>query len=281
MTLTPRRLGHERTTVEKVRTAAFLIVLHAVPVIAIVTGTTAADWWMFAVMYPGLGMLVGTGLHRYFAHHAFRTSRPFQFLLATATSLTFTDPIGFAGKHRIHHRFSDTEDDVHSPDQGWFSCWFWSLADDGLSDDDVVRAAPDLAKFPELMLLHRWFWVPGVVFAGALLMIGGFSLLAIGYALAIVVVMNISSAVNYVCHRWGTRRFETADKSRNNLLVAILSWGEGWHNNHHFYPAGAQSGYAWWEVDCNYYLIRALAALRLVWDVRGYPEHIRQQVGAT
>lgn len=279
MTLTPRRHGHDRTRAEKVRTAVFLVVLHALPVIAIATGTSAADWWMFAVMYPGLGMLVGTGLHRYFAHHAFRTSRPFQFFLATATSLTFTDPIGFAGKHRIHHRYADTEDDVHAPDDGWFSCWFWSLADDGLSDDDVVRAAPDLAKFPELMLLHRWFWVPGIAFGALLVAVGGFSRLAMGYALAIVVVMNVSSAVNYVCHRWGTRRFETPDKSRNNLVVAILSWGEGWHNNHHFYPASAKSAYAWWEIDCNYYLIRFLALVGLVWDVRVYPAQIEQHVG--
>jgi len=280
MTLTPRREGHQRTRVEKVRTAVFLVVLHAMPFVAIATGTAPADWWLFAALYPGLGMLVGTGLHRYFAHHAFRTSRPFQFLLATGTCLTFSDPVGFAGKHRIHHRYSDTDDDVHSPSQGWFSCWFWSLADDGLSDDDVIRAAPDLAKCPELMLLHRWFWVPGVAFAAALFAIGGFSLVAIGYVLAIVVVMNVASAVNYVCHRWGTRRFETADRSRNNLLVAILSWGEGWHNNHHYYPASARSAYAWWEVDCNYYLIRGLAALGLVWDVRGYPEQVRQPVEA-
>lgn len=281
MTLTPRRLGNRRTPVEVWRTAAFLVVLHAIPLVAILTGTTRADWIMFAVFYPGLGMLIGTGLHRYFAHHAFRTSRPFQFLLGLGTTLTFTDPIGFAGKHRIHHRYSDTEDDVHSPDDGWFSCWFWSLADDGLSDDDVIKAAPDLARVPELMLLHRWFWVPGITFALLTFAIGGFSMFAIGYVLAVVVVMNVSSAVNYVCHRWGSRRFATEDRSRNNAIVAALSWGEGWHNNHHFYPASARSGFAWWEIDFNWYLIRTLAALGIVWDVREYPESIRERAEAT
>lgn len=281
MTLTPRRQGNRRTAVEKWRTAAFLVFLHVVPIIAIVNGTTRADWVMFWVMYPGLGMLIGTGLHRYFAHHAFRTSRPFQFLLAVGTSLTFTDPIGFAGKHRIHHRYSDTEDDVHSPADGWFACWFWSMADDGLSDDDVVRAAPDLAKVPELMLLHRWFWVPGVLFAATTLAIGGFSMFAVGYLLSIVVVMNVSSAVNYVCHRWGSRRFNTEDLSRNNLIVAIVSWGEGWHNNHHHYPTSARSAYAWWEIDFNWYLIKTLAALGLVWDVRDYPEAAHAHAEAT
>lgn len=277
MSLTPRRQGHRRTFGEKARAGAFLAVLHIVPLVAIVTGTTAADWWMFAVMYPGLGMFVATGLHRYFAHHAFRTSRVFQFLLGSASCLLFTDPIGFAGKHRIHHRYSDTEDDVHSPDQGWWTCWVWSLADDGLSDDDVIRATPDLARYPELMFIHRWFWVPGFAFAGFLVAAYGFSRMAIGYAFAILVVMHVSSAVNYVCHRWGTRRFETGDLSRNNLLVAILSWGEGWHNNHHFYPSSARAGLTWWEIDCNYYFIRLLEKLGIVWDVRTYPEHVHEQ----
>ena len=280
MTLTPRRQGRHRSQGEKVRATVFIAVLHAMPVVAIVAGTTLRDWVTAAVMYAVLGMLVGTGLHRYFAHHSFRTSRPFQFLLGGATCLNFTDPIGFAGKHRIHHRYSDTEDDVHSPNQGWWSCWYWSLADDGLSDDDVVQATPDLARVPELMLLHRWFWVPGFLFAAAMFAAGGFSFLAIGYVLPVVTVLNASSAVNYVCHRWGTRRFETGDLSRNNLWIALVSWGEGWHNNHHFYPGSARSGFAWWEIDCNYYLIRLLAALGIVWDVRGYPEHAHRRAEA-
>jgi stearoyl-CoA desaturase (delta-9 desaturase) len=281
MPLVPRTAGHGRTAFEKWSAGIFLATLHTLPIIAIWRGTVAADWWTAAAIHLMIALLVGTGLHRYFAHHAFRTSRAFQFLLAVGTCLTFTDPIGFAGKHRIHHRYADTEDDVHSPFHGWWSCWFWSLADDNLSDADVLAATPDLVKFPELRLVHRFFFFPGLLLGGSLWLIGGFSRMAIGYALALVLLLNITSAVNYVCHRFGSRRYDTDEGSRNNIIVAILSWGEGWHNNHHRYPVAARAGFAWYEIDVNYYLIRALAALGIVWGVREVPARVLQEGGLT
>lgn len=266
-----------RTPFEKTVAAFFLLAVHTAPLVAIATGTTRADWITFAAVHVMLALLVGTGLHRYFAHHAFRTSRPFQLLLGAATCLTFTDPIGFAGKHRIHHRYSDTDDDVHTPHDGWWSCWLWSYASDGLTDRQVREAVPDLMRYPELALLHRVFWLPGLVFGAALFAWGGFARLAIGYALAVAVLLHFTSAVNYVCHRWGTRRFETGDDSRNNWLVALITWGEGWHNNHHYYPASARAGFYWWELDANYWLIRLLAAIGLVWDVREVPERVLRE----
>lgn len=276
MPLTPRSAGHRRTRIEVSRAGFFLALVHVVPIAGLLAGPVAADWATFAGVHVMLALLVGTGLHRYFAHHAFQTSRAFQFVLALGTCLTFTDPIGFSGKHRIHHRYSDSDDDVHSPDDGWWSCWIWSLADDGLSDGDVIAAVPDLARVPELMFLHRWFWVPGLVFAGALYAIGGFTRMAIGYVFALVLLLHLTSAVNYVCHRWGTRRYSTRDASRNNALVAALTWGEGWHNNHHYYPGAARAGFAWWEIDVNYLVIRALATVRLVWAVRDVPTDVRR-----
>jgi stearoyl-CoA desaturase (Delta-9 desaturase) len=279
MPLTPRREGHQRTTLEKCRAGFFLFAVHAMPVVAILRGTVLPDWITALVVHLTLAFLIASGLHRYFAHHAYRTGRVFQFLLAAGTCLSFTDPIGFAGKHRIHHRYSDTEDDVHNPEDGWWSCWVWSLADDGLSDGDVIAAAPDLARVPELMLLHRYFWVPGVSFAAILFAIGGFSLVAIGYVFALMCVLHLTSAVNYVCHRWGSRRYATDDASRNNIVVALLTHGEGWHNNHHHYPTSARAGFAWWEIDANYVAIRILAALGIVWEVREVPAHVRQRGG--
>jgi len=256
--------------------AVFLLLAHALPIVAIVTGTTLTDWVTFGVVHVSLALLLGTGLHRYFAHHAFRTSRGFQAVLGTATCLTLTDPIGFAGKHRIHHRTSDTADDVHSPVHGWWQCWFWHLANDGITDEDVMRSAKDLARYPELVLLHRWFWVPAAFLGAAFYAWGGFSRLAIGYLLALALLLNLTSAVNYVCHRWGTRRYPTNDNSRNNLVVAVLTYGEGWHNNHHYYPGAARAGFFWWELDINYLLIRTLAVLRLVWNVREVPERVKR-----
>src|SRR4051794_13941654 len=126
MTLTPRRAGGKRTTLERYRSGAFLLAIHTIPIVAIVTGTVRADWITALAVHFALAFFIASGLHRYFAHHAYSTSRAFQFVLAVGSSLTFTDPIGFSGKHRIHHRYSDTEDDVHSPDEGWWSCWVWS-----------------------------------------------------------------------------------------------------------------------------------------------------------
>lgn len=280
MPLAPAWSGAGRSRREVFLAGGFLVVLHLLPVAAVVRGTTTADWVTFAGVHVALALALGTGLHRYFAHHAFATSRPFQALLGLATCFTFTDPIGFAGKHRIHHRYSDTEHDVHTPEHGWWSCWFGSLANDGLTDTQVLAATPDLARFPELRVLHRWFWVPGILLGAGFYAVGGFSRMAIGYGLALVLLLNLTSAVNYVCHRWGSRRYETRDASRNNWLIAVLTYGEGWHNNHHYYPASARAGFFWWELDVNYWLIRLLAFLGLIWDVRDVPEGVRAREAA-
>jgi stearoyl-CoA desaturase (delta-9 desaturase) len=279
MPLPPRPAISQTPPVMISLATVFLIVLHALPIIAIAMGTTAADWWTFAATHLFIALAVGTGLHRYFAHHAFRTSRFVQALIAVGTCIAFTDPIGFSGKHRIHHRWSDTEGDPHSPVHGWFSCWIWSLADDHLSNADVTGACPDLMRYPELRWLHRFYWVPGITLGAVYFAWGGLPRLGVGYALALASVLHITSAVNYACHRWGSRRYDTSEGSRNNVIVAVLSWGEGWHNNHHRYPMAARAGFAWWEIDVNYYLIRTLALVGIVWDVREVPADVRADGG--
>ena len=134
MPLAPRPADSQKPWWDTARVVAFLVVLHALPVAGLLAGPTAADWWTFGATHLTLAFFVASGLHRYFAHHAFRTSRLGQVVLAVGGCVAFTDPIGFAGKHRIHHRYSDTDGDPHSPNEGWFSCWIWSLADDHLTD---------------------------------------------------------------------------------------------------------------------------------------------------
>lgn len=253
---------------------AFLGTIHVVPIIAIARGTTTAAWIIFAIVYLVLSMSVGVGLHRYFAHRSFKTSRAFQFLMAIGATLSFTDPIAFTGKHRLHHRHSDTEQDVHTPLQGFLHCWFGSLIDEGYSDEEVIARARDLLKFPELRLLHRFSYAPGLALAAIMFQLGGFVLLAIGYVAALALLLNLTSSVNYFCHLYGSRPYETRDDSRNNCWVSLLSFGEGWHNNHHFYPTSARAGFEWWQFDPVYWVIRVLEALGVVWQVRGVPARI-------
>ena len=264
-----------RSSFERARGYAFILVIHALPVVALAQGAEPRVWLMFAGMYVVLSMSVGVGLHRYFAHRAFKTSRIFQFLLGIGATLSFTDPIAFTGKHRLHHRYSDTEEDVHTPLQGFLRCWFGSVVDEGYTDEEVMARARDLTQFPELRLLHRYFFLPGIVLGASIYFFMGFSFFAIGYIGAIALLLNLTSSVNYFCHIYGSRPYQTRDDSRNNFWVALVSFGEGWHNNHHYYPNSARAGFEWWQIDPVYWMIRLLQAFGMVWQVREVPERVR------
>jgi stearoyl-CoA desaturase (delta-9 desaturase) len=218
---------------------------------------------------------VAVGLHRYFAHRSFRTSRPFQLALAGLAASFFGDPIGFAGKHRLHHRHADTDRDPHSPRRGAWHCWVGHLLDEGFSREEIASAAPDLAAFPELRWLHRHYCVPGFALAGLLLVLGGFSMLATYALVWCLVAIHAPALVNYFCHRGGNRRFDTPDGSTNNWLLAAVFWGEGWHNNHHHFPGAAHAGLRWYEVDLAFYVIKGLSWMGLAWDLRVVSERPR------
>jgi len=257
-----------QTIPAQARIIFLLVVVHAAPLAALVMGTNTVDWILFAVIYPIQCIGVGTCLHRYFSHRSFKTSRWFQFVLALMAGSVFGDPVRFAGKHRLHHRYSDTTNDTHTPLKGFWSCWYGSLVDNGYTDEQLCEAARDLRKYPELMLLHRFWLAPGLLLCLVAYLIGGFSSVAIGVMLGSALLINQSSAVNYFCHKYGQRRFDTADRSTNNAWIAMLSFGEGWHNNHHYYPSAARAGFYWWEFDYYYWVICLFEKLGLVWDVR-------------
>ncbi len=262
------RFGRERGWFERSRAFFFIVLIHAMPLAAVASGTRRADWIAFAVLYLVFALAAGIALHRYFAHASFATSRWLQFIMGFAACAMFVDPISFAGKHRLHHKHSDTPRDVHSPQAGFWFCWFGSLIDEGYSNEEIAAMAKDLRRYRELVWLHENFLLPGLAVWALIFAIGGFSMFGIGYCLSIAVVLNSTSALNYVCHRWGYRRYPTLDGSTNNLAVALLTFGEGWHNNHHHAPASACTGQVWWEVDILYGVIRCLAACGLVWNVR-------------
>lgn len=254
------------------KTSLGITAFHLLVISALLSGTNRADWMVFAVVYPLAAIGVGVSMHRYFAHRAFSTSRVFQLLLALFASLSFGNALHFAGKHQLHHRYSDQNGDVHSPIQGWWHCWIGSMIDSGYSDEEIRAQAADLHRFAELAFLYRYPWLPGALLCTVLFAIGGFSMMAIGGLASSVLLLHQSSAVNYFCHRCGYRRFNTNDYSTNNPLVALLTYGEGWHNNHHRFPRSARAGLKWFELDLFYGVICLFEALGLIWDVHRIPE---------
>jgi stearoyl-CoA desaturase (delta-9 desaturase) len=269
------RPPYARPVPERARGYAFMVFIHVIPFVALLRGVSLMELLYVPIFYFLIAPTVGIALHRYFAHRSFKTSRFVQFLMGLSTTLTFTDPISFAGKHRLHHRYSDRDQDVHRPADGFWFCWFGSLIDEGYSDAEIMDHARDLTKAPELMWLHRWRYLPPILFSLLVWWLGGFTMVALGYFGAFALLLNFTSSVNYMCHRWGRARYETGDFSRNNWLVALWGLGEGWHNNHHHFPATARAGFFWWEFDPLYWIIKTMEFFRVVWDVRGVPDKVR------
>ncbi len=218
---------------------------------------------------------VAAGYHRYFSHRAFKTGRVFQFVLAwLGASSAQKGALWWAAHHRNHHRYSDTEKDIHSPLQRgfWWSHLGWILCRKYDKTDFAV--IKDFAKYPEMRWINRWHLVPPTVLAIGLWLAFSWTGLFWGFFLSTVLLWHGTFTVNSLMHVWGKRRYETTDTSRNNVPLAFVTLGENWHNNHHYYQASANQGFFWWEVDVAYYAIRALAALGVVWDVRTPPKRV-------
>jgi stearoyl-CoA desaturase (delta-9 desaturase) len=273
MTSTVSRRSLAATGFQLVCRTGPLVAIHLGALAAVFTTPVLVDWVVFAVALYGRGLITTIGYHRYFAHRSFKTSRAGQFVLACLCCCNAQNgPLWWAAHHRRHHKHSDTPDDVHSPVQGGFF-WAhmgWLFATLEAPGRDTVR---DLRRFPELRYLERVWMLPPLVAAVAFWLVGGWSLLCVGFCLSAVVTFHMSFAVNSVAHLIGSRRYDTPDTSRNSLVLAVLTLGEGWHNNHHHYPHTAQAGFFWWEIDASFRLIRVLEAVGLVWAVRRVPPH--------
>jgi stearoyl-CoA desaturase (delta-9 desaturase) len=252
---------------------------HLLPLTLLWTGTTRRDWAVFGATYLLVMFTVGGGLHRYFAHKSFQTSRAFQFLMGLMGACLFGDAVEFTAKHRWHHRYADDRNDVHSPSHGFWQCWMGHMIDSRLTEADVLRMTPDLTRYPELMWLHRFWFVPGMTVCALFLALGGYRMFACAYCLGFLVALHGPSAVNYFCHKGRRRDFETGDASSNSIILAVLFFGEGWHNNHHHYPAAARSGIAWYEIDLIYWMLKALSWIGVVWSVREIPQSVKMARG--
>ena len=228
--------------------------------------------------------------HRYFAHKTFKTSRIAQFIFALIGSAsTQRGPLWWASHHRHHHYYSDTEEDVHSPKQGMFwSHMGWFLSDKHFKTRlDLI---PDFARYKELIILDRFDILVPIVSMILLYCLGsvlnllmpglgtnGLQMLVWGYVISTVLLLHATLCINSLAHTLGSRRFETQDTSRNNLFLALITLGEGWHNNHHRFPNSARQGLRWWEIDISYYLIKLMEKVGIVWDVNPGPNDMQIQ----
>jgi len=237
--------------------------------------------WAYVILclalYAVRMFFVTAGYHRYFSHRSFKTSRTFQFVLAfMAMSSAQKGVLWWAAHHRWHHRYSDTEEDLHSPMRFgfWWSHVGWIMSD--TYDKTELHLIRDFAKYPELRWLDRNHLVPPVTLAVSLFLIGGWGALVWGFFLSTVLLWHGSFTVNSLAHLFGRRRYPTTDTSRNNWWLAIITLGEGWHNNHHHYMASVRQGFFWWEVDVTFYVLKVLSWARIVWDLRVPPPHVLQ-----
>jgi len=251
------------------------VLMHVACLAAIWTGIT---WQAVAV---GFGLYwvrifaIGAGYHRYFSHRSYATSRAFQFLLAVLSQSTAQKSVlWWAAKHRHHHLHSDTERDVHSPRHKGFiySHLGWIFARRH-HRTDLVKVA-DLARYPELMWLHRYELIPAVGLGVLCFLIGGWSVLVVGFFWSTVVVYHATFCINSLAHVLGDKRYVTGDDSRNNWLLALFTMGEGWHNNHHAYQSSIRQGFRPWEIDATFYILKTLSWAGLIWDLKMPPESV-------
>ncbi|HEY1554150.1 MAG TPA: acyl-CoA desaturase [Kofleriaceae bacterium] len=229
----------------------------------------------FALYVPRM-FFVTAAYHRYFSHRSYKTSRWFQAVLAFGAEMTGQKGVlWWAAHHRVHHKLSDERGDLHSVRQSgfWWAHVGWILARDLEGTDDV--RIKDFAKYPELRWLDRYWFVPMLSAMALTYVLGGFFALVWGFALCQVLCWHGTFTINSLSHLWGRKRYATTDDSRNNPVLALITMGEGWHNNHHHYQVSARQGFYWWEIDVTYYVLRALAAVGVIWDLHGVPAHVR------
>jgi stearoyl-CoA desaturase (delta-9 desaturase) len=245
---------------------------YAVHVAAVVGVALVGFSWQGVALAVGLYYVrmfgVTGGYHRYFSHRTYRTSRAFQLFLAVlAQSSVQKGALWWAAHHRDHHKYSDTPKDPHSyRDYGfWYSHVGWILSME-TEETDFSRIS-DLARYPELRWLNKFHVVPAVVLAVGLFLVGSWPALVWGFFVSTTLLWHGTFTINSLSHIWGKRVYSTTDDSKNNPVLAIVTMGEGWHNNHHYYPRSVRQGFHWWQIDMTYYVLRALAAVGVVWDL--------------
>lgn len=248
-------------------TTGFMALFHLGAIAALfffswkLVALAAILWWISGSL--GIGM----GYHRLLTHRGYKTPKWVEYFLTTCATLALEGgPIFWVATHRIHHQFSDEEGDPHTPRDGkWWAHMGWILTGKSMHHETttLARYVPDLAKDKFHVWITKYHYVPLTLLGIALLVFGGLPMLLWGIFLRTVVGLHSTWMVNSITHTWGKRRFATRDLSTNNWFVALFTFGEGWHNNHHAHPVSARHGLKWYEVDLNWYGIWALQKLHL------------------
>ncbi len=255
---------------DKVGNFIGLLVIHVACTFAIWTGITWHALVIAFALYWTRMFLITAGYHRYFAHRSYKTSRWFQFMLAfLGTTALQKGPLRWPARHRIHHKYSDEPEDIHSPKMYSFwqahISWIWGAEGSGATDLSQVK---DLVKYPELRWIDKYHWVAPTMLTGLCYYLAGWSGVIVSMGWSTVALWHSTFSINSIAHLWGSRRYQTDDDSRNNGLLAVVTMGEGWHNNHHHYRYSVKLGFKWWEIDIAYYILRLLALFGLVWKLK-------------
>ena len=225
--------------------------------------------------------------HRYFSHRTFSTSRVAQFVFALiGNSALQRGPLWWAAHHRHHHRYSDQPGDPHSPHQHGFiwSHILWITSRENFPTD--LKVVRDLARFPELRFLNRFDFLVPIVLAFFMYFLGeklsvygtsGWQMVIWGFFISTIALFHATCTINSLAHQFGSRRFNTNEGSRNNFWLALITFGEGWHNNHHYYPGASRQGFYWWEIDLTYWGLKVLSWLGIIWNLRPVPDRVYDQ----
>lgn len=281
----------KRSPIRFTFTGSLFILLHLIPLLALLPGIdiTFFDWMMCLFFYYFRMLFVCSAYHRYFSHKTYKTSRVFQFILAFMAQTSIQKgALWWAAHHRVHHRESDKPADPHSMKLYgfWYSHVGWILGPDYNETD--YESIKDYAKFPELVWLNKYHWVPSIFLGVFIFLLGakvnggswfdfnaGVSTLLIGFFLSTVILFHGTFSINSIMHYFGKKRYESGDESKNNFILALITLGEGWHNNHHYYQSSMRNGFFWWEIDIAAYFITILSWVGIVWDVQTVPDHIK------
>jgi len=257
------------------RACVLFALVHLCAVIGVVAyGISVAHVALAMALYAIRMFAISAGSHRYFSHRAYETSRGFQLILALlATMSSQMGVLWWVSHHRIHHRHADQERDPHQRARGfWWAHMGWFLVD--THDATEWEQIPDLARYPELRWLDRNHFMPAFGLIAILGLVAGPQAIVWGYCVSTVVLWHATFSLTSVSHWLGSRRYATKDDSCNNPVVALITFGDGWHNNHHREPGSARHGHAWWELDVTYSVLCVLAAFGIVWNLRGVRSHV-------
>lgn len=270
------------------------VLIHLITILAFFYPFSVACLAVALISYSVRMFSITAFYHRYFSHRTFKTSRLVQFIGAfIACSSGQRGPLWWAAHHRRHHRHSDTDEDVHSPNSKSFlwSHTLWFMTDYAVPT--FLKEIPDWLKFKELRFLNSFDWIPLLLLGFACFYapevswiaditgLSNMQMLLWGFFVPTIALYHATFAVNSITHLYGSRRFNTKDESRNNWIVSIFAFGEGWHNNHHFFPGSARQGFFKGEFDLTYYGLRFLSFFKLVRDLRPVPAWVKDKAIST